>query len=109
MAIIKCPECGHDVSNKANSCPNCGYILEINPIDKNDHEANNTRLSRQQVIIQPELPRHKTIIEILLGKISDMISSFFWGLFFIGLLILVGIVIYNYPRLMQIMQDVANG
>ena len=34
MAIIKCPECGHDVSNKASSCPNCGYILEINPIEK---------------------------------------------------------------------------
>ena len=109
MAIIKCPECGHDVSNKASSCPNCGYILEVNPIDKNSHEANNTRSSRQQVIVQPELPRHKTLIEILLDKISDMISNFFWGLFVIGLIVLIVIVIYNYPRLIQIMQDVANG
>ena len=25
MAMIKCPECGKQVSDKANSCPNCGY------------------------------------------------------------------------------------
>lgn len=24
MALIKCKECGHDVSNKAETCPNCG-------------------------------------------------------------------------------------
>lgn len=24
MAKIKCPECGHDVSTMASSCPNCG-------------------------------------------------------------------------------------
>lgn len=28
MAIIKCPECGKDVSDKARNCPHCG-----NPID----------------------------------------------------------------------------
>lgn len=27
--IIKCEECGHDVSDKAVSCPNCGYILQL--------------------------------------------------------------------------------
>lgn len=24
MALIKCPECGKEISNKAASCPNCG-------------------------------------------------------------------------------------
>lgn len=27
MALIKCPECGRDVSDMAKSCPNCGYVL----------------------------------------------------------------------------------
>lgn len=27
MALIKCPECGHDISDKAISCPNCGYPM----------------------------------------------------------------------------------
>ena len=25
MALIKCPECKHEVSDKAETCPNCGY------------------------------------------------------------------------------------
>ena len=28
MALIKCPECGKQVSDKAQSCPNCGYPLK---------------------------------------------------------------------------------
>lgn len=27
MALIHCPECNHDVSDKAISCPNCGYPM----------------------------------------------------------------------------------
>lgn len=27
MAMIKCPECGKEISDKASSCPNCGYLM----------------------------------------------------------------------------------
>jgi len=27
MALIKCPECGKSISDKAESCPGCGYTL----------------------------------------------------------------------------------
>ena len=27
MALIKCPECGRDVSDKADDCTHCGYPL----------------------------------------------------------------------------------
>lgn len=27
MALIKCSECGKEVSDKAASCPNCGYVV----------------------------------------------------------------------------------
>lgn len=27
MAIIKCPECEHQISSKAEFCPNCGYPI----------------------------------------------------------------------------------
>lgn len=31
MALIKCGECSHDVSDKAASCPKCGApILSVN-------------------------------------------------------------------------------
>lgn len=28
MALIKCPECGNQVSDKASACPNCGCPLD---------------------------------------------------------------------------------
>lgn len=30
MALMKCPECGKEVSDKAEACPNCGYPIEEN-------------------------------------------------------------------------------
>jgi len=27
MAIIKCKECGKDVSDRATVCPHCGYVF----------------------------------------------------------------------------------
>lgn len=27
MALIKCPECGKEISNRAEKCPNCGYPI----------------------------------------------------------------------------------
>lgn len=32
MAIIKCPECGHEVSDQASQCPFCGVQIENNII-----------------------------------------------------------------------------
>ncbi len=28
MALINCPECNKEISDKANSCPHCGYPIE---------------------------------------------------------------------------------
>ena len=28
MALITCPECGKEVSDKATTCPNCGCPLQ---------------------------------------------------------------------------------
>ena len=30
MALIKCPECGKDVSTSASACPHCGYPINGN-------------------------------------------------------------------------------
>ena len=34
MALVKCPECGHDVSTSASACPNCGYPFENKSLKK---------------------------------------------------------------------------
>ena len=31
MALIKCPECGNMVSDTANTCIHCGYVLKASP------------------------------------------------------------------------------
>lgn len=36
MALIKCPECGKEVSDKAKTCPNCGYPINEYVAKKND-------------------------------------------------------------------------
>ena len=28
MPLIKCPECGNKVSDKAHACPHCGFPIE---------------------------------------------------------------------------------
>lgn len=28
MALMLCPECGKEISEKAQNCPNCGYLFE---------------------------------------------------------------------------------
>lgn len=28
MALTKCPECGKEIRDKAQTCPNCGYLFE---------------------------------------------------------------------------------
>lgn len=40
MALIKCPECEKEISDKVKSCPNCGY-----PIEMDDNETQKVELS----------------------------------------------------------------
>lgn len=35
MALIKCPECGKEVSDKAETCPNCGYKVSKDEFQNN--------------------------------------------------------------------------
>lgn len=38
MALIKCPECGKEVSDKAKTCPNCGCPID-RFLDKRDFQT----------------------------------------------------------------------
>lgn len=46
MTLIKCPECGKEISDKADNCPQCGY--PVKPRAVND----NTAFSRRAVLNQ---------------------------------------------------------
>lgn len=40
MALIKCPECGKEISDKAPQCIHCGCPIN-NKVDSNTEETNN--------------------------------------------------------------------
>ena len=48
MSLISCPECNHEISNKAISCPNCGYPIVLkNENSKNESISNPFDLSKE--------------------------------------------------------------
>lgn len=77
MALIKCPECGKEISDTAKNCINCGYVLR---------EENNTA-QPQTVVIAPEkgksaknsLNKGVTIILVVMS-ISLVAYMFFHGI-----------------------------
>lgn len=42
MALMKCPECGKDVSDKANACPHCGCPVPLQHISNTQNEEEDT-------------------------------------------------------------------
>lgn len=56
MALIKCPECGREVSDKASACPNCGY-----PISKSIE--NNNVIVRIKLETTPGVINQKVTIK----------------------------------------------
>lgn len=51
MALIRCPECGKEISDKAASCPNCGCPVEFDNNENIDtSEISNTTNQIQNVV-----------------------------------------------------------
>ena len=50
MALIKCPECGKEVSDVASKCVNCGFPLNQSDAS-NQEKSNNMQISNQALKI----------------------------------------------------------
>ena len=74
MALIKCPECGKEISDKASSCPNCGCPIEI---QRSEVSSN---ISDQPITGQSSKKSNKKIIPIVIALLVVAI---------------LGIVVYN--------------
>ena len=60
MALIKCPECGKEISDKAMSCPNCG--LPLRREDKGTYDVIIKR-EKQWFLINPPIKIHVDSVE----------------------------------------------
>ena len=70
MALIKCPECGKEISDKAEICVNCGIkIAEI----ENLHEVSQ---KKEYEILQEQNNKTKSIIGVIIAII--VIAFFAW-------------------------------
>ncbi len=49
MALIKCPECGRDVSDRAQACPQCGYPIAA-PVQVPNRSSTASHSSRNSTV-----------------------------------------------------------
>lgn len=100
MPLIKCPNCGRDISDKAKKCIGCGYVLAMNiystnviknesPIDENSSiqseyttntpsiqkENENTSLNQEKILAFSKLMQDGIITSNELAKIINVLCS----------------------------------
>lgn len=82
MALIKCPECGRQVSDKASKCPQCGFPIResMGANGKEQEELPTEDFSVQQ----PDEPNKKKKPLIAIG----VLAVIFIGVVVAGTLIL---------------------
>lgn len=83
MALIKCPECGAEISDKSTVCVHCGYPIKENSVNttENTEESVDVPCVQQQTTITQKATRKKIdktrIIQIVLLLLIG-VCVFFW-------------------------------
>lgn len=68
MALIKCIECGKEISDKADACPNCGFKLDL------DSRVKGNEMMKEQI---KKKERHKNdfgLIALLLAVLIPIVG-----------------------------------
>ncbi len=69
MSLITCPECKKEISDEANSCPNCGFPIKKSTIQQKPQEEINKRISYKRIYF------YLLIIAFVLSIISVIVNS----------------------------------
>ena len=51
MAIIRCPECDREISDKAEKCPHCGYPLKSAKTSEESNTMSDTRFKKKVIFL----------------------------------------------------------
>lgn len=75
MALIKCPECGKEISDKAGRCPHCGYPIDqrIDP-DLEVLQQNSIEEQQNKIIGQKPKKKKSKKIVIIAGVLIAIIA-----------------------------------
>lgn len=63
MALIKCPECGKEISDKADICPNCNFNIVEYRIKEVEKEKKQAEEKKKELENQEECPECKKLVE----------------------------------------------
>ena len=64
MALIKCPECGKEISDKAPACIHCGYPLNPVPTSSPTPSSSSGETLQQVLLDTTAVPVNKKIMII---------------------------------------------
>jgi len=101
MALIKCPECSNENSDKATSCPKCGHPLqpEVPPLHPDLDALNKQRLSREgagldtrQYVERVEVGLPRGMFTEPSAQVRSPVSSL-WGVVCLFIVISGGVVL----------------
>lgn len=77
MALIKCPECGKEISDKAEKCPHCGYpIEEIENTVENETGSKQEGSDSNKEVPKKKKPLNKKIIIVVSAIIGVAVVGF---------------------------------
>lgn len=65
MALIKCPECGKDVSDRAAACPNCGFPISNTGCCSSNNSVGST----------PNCAQIRIVCDVDDLKVDDMLAK----------------------------------
>lgn len=82
MALIMCPECQNQISDRAVSCPNCGYPLALSATENSTYDIHENLISSSQENAHYSKARRKKRINRLsiIAIICIIITVFLVGL-----------------------------
>ncbi len=121
MALIKCPECGLSISDKAAACPNCGYPLQTPPVEFEYHLTRHSSESKGAKFLRVVawlvwiggliLAIATSFVEKTVGSYYTYTEKTFdWGIFFtvLGTYALYGGLIWSVSLLFEDVHDISN-
>ena len=98
MALIKCPECGKEISDKALKCPQCGYPLKGDDIADNITSGVNTQKGSdsKNILIKIKESIHRVFRIILSDSKKRLVGIIIIAIALIGIIFsVIGNVIGN--------------
>ena len=100
MALIKCPECGKEISDRAASCPNCGYPIiqetsnisyEEDDFEDDDFEEDEPEMTESAVSIA-------SLVLYVLSVIAGLLRNGLAVLFMLASFILVIVAHFQHDK-----------